>query len=98
MPSKPPSNTPNTASRSLILVWSLRLLGWGLGLALAGIVALAMVIGVALAVAYPNLPDISELSDYRPKLPLRVFSAEGTLLAEFGEGHSAGHERRRTGD
>ncbi|MEO6853374.1 MAG: penicillin-binding protein 1A [Rhodoferax sp.] len=63
----------------------MRLLGWGLGLALAGVVALAMVIGVALAVAYPNLPDISELSDYRPKLPLRVFSAEGTLLAEFGE-------------
>ena len=44
-----------------------------------------MVIGVALAVAYPNLPDISELSDYRPKLPLRIFSAEGILLAEFGE-------------
>ncbi len=61
------------------------LLGWALGLALAGVVVLAMVIGVALAVAYPNLPDISELSDYRPKLPLRVFSAEGILLAEFGE-------------
>ena len=85
MSSKPPSNTPNAAPRSRILVWLLRLLGWGLGLALAGIAALAMVIGVALAVAYPNLPDISELSDYRPKLPLRVFSAEGTLLAEFGE-------------
>ena len=26
-----------------------------------------------------------ELSDYRPKLPLRVFSAEGTLIGEFGE-------------
>jgi hypothetical protein len=43
------------------------------------------VIAVALAVAYPNLPDISELSDYRPKLPLRVFSSEGTLIGEFGE-------------
>ncbi|QDL56857.1 PBP1A family penicillin-binding protein [Rhodoferax aquaticus] len=40
---------------------------------------------MALAVAYPNLPDISDLLDYRPKLPLRVFSAEGDLLAEFGE-------------
>lgn len=85
MPSKPPSNTPHANQSSQILAWSLRLLGWGLGLALAGVVALAMVIGVALAVAYPNLPDISELSDYRPKLPLRVFSAEGLLLAEFGE-------------
>jgi hypothetical protein len=35
--------------------------------------------------AYPNLPDISDLSDYRPKLPLRVYSAEGDLLGEFGE-------------
>ena len=43
------------------------------------------VIAVALAVAYPNLPDISELADYRPKLPLRVFSAEGILIGEFGE-------------
>ena len=40
---------------------------------------------VALAVAYPNLPDISELADYRPKLPLRVFSSEGILIGEFGE-------------
>jgi penicillin-binding protein 1A len=35
--------------------------------------------------AYPNLPDITELSDYQPKLPLRVFSAEGAMLGEFGE-------------
>ena len=52
---------------------------------IAGVVSVAIVIGLALAVAYPNLPDISDLSDYRPKLPLRVFSAEGTLLGEFGE-------------
>jgi len=39
----------------------------------------------ALSVAYPNLPDISDLADYRPKLPLRVYSAEGALLGEFGE-------------
>jgi len=58
---------------------------WGLGIAAAGVLAVLCVIAVALAVAYPNLPDISELSDYRPKLPLRVFSAEGTLIGEFGE-------------
>ncbi len=40
---------------------------------------------VALAVAYPNLPDISDLSNYRPKLPLRIFSTEGVLIGEFGE-------------
>ena len=47
--------------------------------------SLVIIAGVALAVAYPNLPDISDLSDYRPKLPLRVFSAEGVLIGEFGE-------------
>jgi penicillin-binding protein 1A len=46
---------------------------------------LAMAIAIALAVAFPNLPDISDLSDYRPKLPLRVFSSEGVLIGEFGE-------------
>src|SRR5512133_1232813 len=58
---------------------------WLFGLALAGVVSLAIVGGVALAVAYPNLPDVSELSDYRPKLPLRVYSSDGVLIGEFGE-------------
>ncbi|AEG91876.1 candidate bifunctional family GT51 b-glycosyltransferase/PBP transpeptidase (candidate murein polymerase), Glycosyltransferase Family 51 [Ramlibacter tataouinensis TTB310] len=58
---------------------------WTGGALLAVIVSVATIVGVALAVAYPNLPDISELSDYRPKLPLRVFSAEGVLIGEFGE-------------
>ena len=44
-----------------------------------------MLIGLALSVAFPNLPDISDLSDYRPKLPLRIYSVEGDLLGEFGE-------------
>ena len=44
-----------------------------------------LVIGVALAMAYPNLPDVSDLADYRPKLPLRVYSSEGALLGEFGD-------------
>jgi penicillin-binding protein 1A len=60
------------------------LLGMGTVL-LAGAIALLMVIATALAVAYPNLPDISDLSDYRPKLPLKVFSADGALLGEFGD-------------
>ena len=47
--------------------------------------ALVLVIAVALAMAYPNLPDVSDLADYRPKLPLRVYSAEGALIGEFGE-------------
>ncbi|RZL48502.1 MAG: penicillin-binding protein 1A [Variovorax sp.] len=63
----------------------MRIVLWGLGLAAAGVLSLLAVLAVALAVAYPNLPDISELADYRPKLPLRVFSSEGILIGEFGE-------------
>ena len=52
---------------------------------LAGIAGLLLFIAIALSVAYPNLPDISDLSDYRPKLPLRVYSADGVVIGEFGE-------------
>ena len=58
---------------------------WAVGLVAAGALTLMLLVGLAMAVAFPNLPDISDLSDYRPKLPLRVFSAEGTLIGEFGE-------------
>ena len=56
-----------------------------MALAAAGIAAIVFAIAIALAIAYPNLPDITDLSDYSPKLPLRVFSAEGGLIGEFGE-------------
>jgi hypothetical protein len=67
------------------LKWLLRFFFWGFGIAAAGALSVLCVVAVALAVAYPNLPDISDLSDYRPKLPLRVFSAEGMVIGEFGE-------------
>lgn len=58
---------------------------WLLGLLLAGVLMVLMGVGLALAVAYPNLPDVSDLRDYKPKLPLRIYSADGALLGEFGE-------------
>jgi penicillin-binding protein 1A len=63
----------------------LRGVGWVFGLALAGLVGVLCMVALALAVAYPNLPEISSLTDYRPKLPMRVFSADGLELGEFGE-------------
>jgi penicillin-binding protein 1A len=65
--------------------WGVRGLLWVGGIGLAATLAGLIVLAIALAVAFPNLPDISDLSDYRPKLPLRVYSAEGDLLGEFGE-------------
>ena len=55
------------------------------GLGLAGIVLVALGLSFALAVAWPRLPSIDALTDYRPKLPLRVFTADGVLIGEFGE-------------
>ena len=80
-----PDSSASTASVATGRHWLLTLLLWLVGLAVAGAASLAMVIAMAMAVAFPNLPDISDLADYRPKLPLRVFSAEGELLGEFGE-------------
>ncbi|TXJ06906.1 MAG: penicillin-binding protein 1A, partial [Alicycliphilus sp.] len=65
--------------------WPLRVLAWLIGLGAAAALAAVLVVGVGLAMAYPNLPDVSDLADYRPKLPLRVYSTEGALLGEFGE-------------
>ena len=88
-PANPADTNPRPAGahqpRSVWLQWLFKLLAWAAGLAAAGLVALLMVIGMALAVAYPNLPDVSDLSDYRPKLPMRVYSADGVLIGEFGE-------------
>ena len=88
MPTSPESSSKQSSKNSTPPPrkhWLLRAIIWLLGLAVAGALALAMVIAVALAMAYPNLPDVSELADYRPKLPLRVYSAEGALIGEFGE-------------
>jgi penicillin-binding protein 1A len=88
MPSDSSSDAPATSGSSPKSGWRNRLLSaslWIGGLFLAGLLCVATIVGVALAVAYPNLPDISDLSDYRPKLPLRVYSAEGLLMGEFGE-------------
>ena len=42
-------------------------------------------IGIAVAIIYPSLPSLETLTDYRPKLPLRVYSEDGYLIEEFGE-------------
>jgi len=80
----PVSITPSAALVPIGVVLG-RLALWA-AMALGGLLASIGLLGaIALAAAYPNLPDISDISDYRPKLPLRVFSAEGVLLGEFGE-------------
>lgn len=63
----------------------LRFLAFPLAL-LAGIAAIgACAVGLVIVLAWPNLPSLEVLTDYQPKIPLRVYSAEGVLIGEFGE-------------
>jgi penicillin-binding protein 1A len=80
-----PAKTPPPPKRATLLTWLLRFFAWTTGILLAGLASALIVVAVALAVAYPNLPDVSDLADYRPKLPLRVFTSDGVLMGEFGE-------------
>jgi penicillin-binding protein 1A len=77
--------TPRAAKSRAPWPWPLRAVAWAIGLAAGAVVAVACLVGLALAVAFPNLPEISSLTDYRPKLPLRVFTADGVEVGEFGE-------------
>lgn len=77
---------PRVPSQTIrVLQWITKAAAGFAGLLLAGLAALLMGIGLALAVAYPNLPDVADLADYRPKLPLRVLTDDGQLIGEFGE-------------
>ena len=60
---------------------------WHYALALVvslGVVGTALA-GLAAALIYPNLPPLEALTDYKPKLPLRVYTSDGALIGEFGE-------------
>ena len=60
------------------LVFPLTLLA---GLVVIGVLTLALVV----ALAFPNLPALGALTEYQPKVPLRIYTAEGILIGEFGE-------------
>ena len=44
----------------------------------------AAVPGEAAASILPDVPDIKAVTDYRPKIPLRVYTADKVLIGEFG--------------
>ncbi|SCU84296.1 Penicillin-binding protein 1A (Includes: Penicillin-insensitive transglycosylase; Penicillin-sensitive transpeptidase) [Cupriavidus necator] len=65
-------------------IWT-RLMFWAVGLVVAGAVVIALLLGYALLVAAPNLPSLDTITDYRPKIPLRIYTADNVLIGEFGE-------------
>ena len=62
-----------------------RWLIWPLLLVVVGVFATALLVAFTAAMIWPTLPSLEVLTDYRPKVPLRIFSAEGRLIGEFGE-------------
>ncbi len=53
---------------------------------LAGLaVAAFLAAGLVVVLAYPQLPSLEALTSYQPKIPLRIYTADGTLIGEFGE-------------
>ena len=73
-------NRPSWLNRRNIIRASI-----GAGLAgLAGGIALAC---YAAFVIRPNLPTLEAVTDYRPKIPLRIYTADKVLIGEFGEEH-----------
>jgi penicillin-binding protein 1A len=58
---------------------------WFVGLLATIAVVGALIVGYALVVMGPQLPSLDALTDYRPKVPLRVYTADHVLIGEFGE-------------
>ena len=64
--------------------WFKKALKW---LAISGFCGAGAAIGMGLvvfSVVYYQLPPIDALTQYRPKVPLRIYTADGDLIGEFG--------------
>ena len=64
---------------------NIRWLVFPLVLVASGALATVILVAFAAAIVYPTLPALGVLTDYQPKIPLRIFSADGKLIGEFGE-------------
>lgn len=71
------SNTPPAESRSILPFIASLVIGLSVGAAVGAT--------FGLYVLWQNLPAIDHLADYDPKLPMRIYARDGSLLAEYGE-------------
>src|SRR5262249_56204501 len=76
----PPSNRPAQATLMPKRWWIYPLFGLGTVL-----IAVLLLVGYAAAIVYPTLPSLEALTEYSPKIPLRIYGSEGNLIGEFGE-------------
>ncbi|WP_244815036.1 penicillin-binding protein 1A [Caballeronia sp. Lep1P3] len=83
-PTNPPA-TPPEGQQKKRRPLALRLFFGFLVSVFALIVCAGLVLGYALVVAMPNLPSLEAVTDYRPKVPLRIYTADHVMIGEFGE-------------
>src|SRR5690606_16660811 len=48
-------------------------------------IAALLLLTFAVILVYPTLPSLEVLTEYRPKIPLQVYTSDGVLIGEFGE-------------
>ncbi len=78
------TSAPNVKS-SKFVIWLKSSLKWIIGIGLAGSLAFALFVGTLFAVAQNNLPSINSVTTYKPKMPMRIYTADNYLIGEFGE-------------
>ncbi|MEK7912306.1 penicillin-binding protein 1A [Burkholderia contaminans] len=84
MQSTTPTSPPPAPEPKKRPWWQKVLLGFAT-MCIALVVAGGLVLGYALVVAWPNMPSLDALTDYRPKVPLRIYTSDHVLIGEFGE-------------
>lgn len=65
--------------------WLVTTFKWLATLGLVGCLAVAIGLGYLWAKISPELPDVQQLREVQLQIPLRIFTKEGDLIAEYGE-------------
>ena len=76
-PARPVSKPARFRWRTVVLA--------AIAIPVAALVSAILAVGLALLLANDRLPPLDALIDYRPRIPLRVYTADGVLIGEFGE-------------
>ncbi|MBX9901024.1 MAG: PBP1A family penicillin-binding protein [Burkholderiaceae bacterium] len=63
------------------------MLKWFIWLAAAAALLGVSILAYMFLVLAPDLPSLDAVTDYKPKIPLRIYTADNVLIGEFGEEH-----------
>jgi penicillin-binding protein 1A len=60
---------------------------WIVGIILSMLITAIAVFAFIFLILAPELPPITAVTNYQPKIPLRIYTADQQLIGEFGEEH-----------